>query len=164
MNAPLPNTARDPSALQAELVAALSQIVPDEALLDALCHASRRGVQVRLIVPQRSNHRLADLARERALRELVHAGAQVGLQPQMLHAKAMVVDDDFALCGSLNLDSRSLFINYEAMAVWLDRPEIEALARWFASRATGCRPHDGRAASLPRDVLEGLVRAVGFQL
>ena len=75
--------------------------------------AARRGVAVDVVLPARSNHRLADLARHAALRDLVAEGARVWLVPDMVHAKAVLIDDDLALAGSANLDERSLFLNYE---------------------------------------------------
>lgn len=146
------------------IVAVTPYFVPDDALLDAWCLACRRGVQVTLLVPLRSNHRLADWARERALRELAAAGAQVWLAPGMVHAKAVLVDDDLALSGSLNLDARSLFLNYEAMAVFYSGPELQWLSRWCARQIALALPYRPRRPSWTRDVAEGVVRAVGFQL
>lgn len=146
------------------LLLATPYFVPDEGLLEALLLAAKRGLQITLIIPERSNHRLADWARGRALRELAAAGADVRLLPGMLHAKAVVVDDALALCGSANLDSRSLFINYEAMAAFYGPAEIEWLGRWIGEAAR----HGKRASAEPpswwRDIGEGLVATVGFQL
>ena len=108
--------------------------VPDEALLEALLLAVTRGVQLLLVLPARSNHRLADWARGRAVRAVAAAGAQVCLLPQMLHAKAVVVDEVLALCGSANLDCRSFFLNFEAMAAFYDRAQIDWLAHWASPR------------------------------
>ena len=149
---------------QQRILAVTPYFVPDDALLDAWCLASRRGVQVSLLVPQRSNHRLADWARERALRQLVAAGAQVWLAPGMLHAKAVVIDDELALCGSLNLDARSLFLNYEAMAAFYGPAEVQWLSHWYDRQVAGAQPYQARRPSLLRDIFEGVVRAVGFQL
>src|SRR5207249_5836997 len=75
--------------------------VPDEMLARALELAARRGVDVRLVVPARSNHPLADLARVSYLRQLHDAGGQVLLfAPGMVHAKAVLIDDDLAIVGS----------------------------------------------------------------
>ncbi len=149
---------------QQRICAVTPYFVPDDALLDAWCLACRRGVQVSLLVPQRSNHRLADWARERALRQLVAAGAQVWLAPGMLHAKAVLIDDELALCGSLNLDARSLFLNYEAMAVFYGAEEVRWLSDWYARQLAHAQPYVARRPSLPHDIFEGVVRAIGFQL
>ena len=102
------------------LALATPYFVPDAALLMALCLAARRGVEVNLLLPARSNHRMSDLARRRALRALAGAGGRVWFVPHMLHAKLVVVDDVVAFIGSANLDSRSLFLNYELMFAFHD--------------------------------------------
>ncbi|MCM2346550.1 MAG: phospholipase D-like domain-containing protein [Acidovorax soli] len=149
---------------QRRIVAITPYFVPDEALLDAWCIACRRGVRVHLIVPARSNHRLADWARERALRQLATAGAQVWLAPGMVHAKAVLIDDSMALTGSLNLDARSLFLNYESMTAFYERAQVQWLSDWCARQMAAARPHHARQPSWLRDIAEGVVRAVGFQL
>ncbi len=138
--------------------------VPDAALLDALCLACRRGVQVNLVMPIRSNHRLADMARERALRQLSAAGGKVHLVASMVHAKAVVIDATMALCGSVNLDSRSLFLNYEEMTAFYGAPEISWLTVWINHLSSQATAYQARQPSWYHDVLEGIVRAVGFQL
>ena len=149
---------------QQRIRAVTPYFVPDDALLDAWCLACRRGVQVSLLVPARSNHRLADWARERALRQLVAAGAQVWLAPGMLHAKAVVMDDELALCGSLNLDARSLFLNYESMAAFYGPTEVQWLSDWHDRQVALARPYQAHRPAWWRDILEGVVRALGFQL
>ncbi|MFD2378734.1 phospholipase D-like domain-containing protein [Ottowia pentelensis] len=146
------------------LLLATPYFVPDEGLLEALLLAARRGLQITLVIPERSNHRLADWARGRALRELAAAGADVRLLPGMLHAKAVVVDEVLALCGSANLDSRSLFINYEAMAAFYGPAEIDWLGNWITETAQRGQRASARPPSWWRDIGEGLVATVGFQL
>ena len=138
--------------------------VPDPALLMALCLAARRGVQVDLLLPARSNHGLSDLARNRALRALALAGGHVWLAPGMLHAKLAVFDDELALAGSANLDSRSLFLNYELMLAFHDLDDVRSFQGWFDAERQGARPYVARAPSLARDVGEGLLLWLGFQL
>lgn len=138
--------------------------VPDDALLTAMCLAARRGVQVELMVPKKSNHRLADIARARALRDLVAAGARVLLVPDMVHAKAILVDDSLAFSGSLNLDSRSLFLNFELMLAFYAREDIAALSQWIDLNFCNLKQLQPVQPSLLRDTGEGLVRWLGFQI
>ena len=112
-------------------------------------------MQVHLIVPARSKHRLADLGRERALRQLSTAGARVWLAPGMVHAKAVVIDDSMALTGSVNLDARSLFLNYEHMTAFYDREPVQWLAHWCARHIATAQPHHARQPSWLRDIAEG---------
>jgi len=146
------------------IVAVTPYFVPDQALIDAWCLACRRGVRVSLLVPARSNHRLADMARERALRELSAAGAHIWLAPAMVHAKAVLIDDALALVGSLNLDARSLFLNYEAMTAFYGAQELRWLSQWCAHLIAQAHPYRARRPSWLRDIAEGVVRSVGFQL
>lgn len=138
--------------------------VPDAALLMALCLAARRGVQVELLLPARSNHRLSDLARQRALRALGAAGGCIRVTPHMLHAKLFVADAEVAFAGSANLDGRSLFLNYESMFAFHDAQAIAACSAWFAAEQHQAVPHAPARAGLLTDVAEGLVLWLGFQL
>ena len=113
--------------------------VPDEMLARALSLAARRGVDVRLIVPARSNHLSADLARESYLRDLHEAGGQVLLyQPVMLHAKAVILDNQLAVIGSANMDNRSLFLNYEVALFLYTRVQVEAVSAWATRLQDDC--------------------------
>lgn len=139
-------------------------VVLDDALLMALALAARRGVQVDLLLPARSNNRLADIARHRSLRALSGAGVRVWLAPHMLHAKAAIIDDVLALVGSTNLDSRSLFLNYELMVAFHHAGDIARFTAWFElERITAC-PYVARPPDLMRDLGEGLVLWIAFQL
>jgi cardiolipin synthase len=138
--------------------------VPDESLLQALCLAARRGVQVRLLLPAKSNHRLADLARGRALQQISAAGGQIHLYPSMLHAKLVIIDDEWLLLGSANFDSRSLFLNYELMIAFRERRTISACASWFEEHAGASGPWRAPAPGLLRNFGDGLLLWLAFQM
>ena len=146
------------------LLLATPYFVPDDGLLEALTLAARRGVRVLLLLPADSNHRLPDIARGRAVREMVEAGAEVRLLPRMMHAKAVVVDHALALCGSANLDGRSLFVNFEAMAAFYGPTQIDWLARWIEGQAAEGTLATATPPSWARDLLEGMVTSVAYQL
>lgn len=138
--------------------------VPGDGLRDALRLAARRGVQVTIAIPQVSNHRLADFVRARAMRDLARAGVIFKMLPFMAHAKAVVVDESLALCGSINLDGRSLLLNHESAVVFYDTQEIDWLAHWIETTASAGESYRARQPSLARDVAEGLVLTLAFQL
>ena len=138
--------------------------VPDSALLMALCMAARRGVVVDLLLPARSNHHLSDLARRRPLCALAAAGGRIWLAPQMLHAKLIVVDDLLALAGSANLDSRSLFLNYELMMAFHAPEVVERFAEWFETERASAQRSLPKRPGLLGDMVDGLVLWLGFQL
>ncbi len=134
--------------------------VPDEALVRGLVLAVRRGVDVRIIVPARSNHRTADLAGASYLRQVAEAGGTICCyQPGMMHAKSILVDNTFAVIGSANLDMRSLFLNFEISLFFTSPDEIGALARWFESTWPACGPL--ASAGRVRRVIESLARLIG---
>jgi cardiolipin synthase len=106
--------------------------VPDDLLYKALELAARRGVEVRIVVPAHSNHRLADWVGASLLRDLATAGADVRLYgPGMLHAKALLVDETVAMVGSANFDLRSLYLDYEVALLLYGQDEARWLAEWF---------------------------------
>jgi cardiolipin synthase len=146
------------------IVAVTPYFVPDHSLLVGLTLAARRGVDVSLIMPAKSNHRLADLARPRALRELAGAGGKVWLVPEMIHAKAVVIDGSIALAGSANLDGRSLLLNYELMVAFYDRDDVQRFAGWIERQMQGASRYVPRLPGLARDVAEGIVLWLTFQL
>ena len=146
------------------ILAVTPYFVPDPTLLMSLTLAVRRGVHVDLVLPRKSNHRLADMARHRALRELSAAGARVWLLPEMMHAKLVVIDDEVALAGSANLDQRSLFINYELMVAFYGKNDVRLFADWAASCLPEAELYQARAPRLWQEIAEGMLLWLAFQL
>jgi cardiolipin synthase len=146
------------------IVAVTPYFVPGEALLMALTLAARRDVVVDLILPAHSNHHLADFVRHRALRMLAAAGGRVWLTPYMLHAKAIVIDQDLAMAGSANLDARSMFLNYEFMIAFYAPDDIGRFADLLEQHRAAAHAYRAGKPSLWRDFTEGLVLWLGFQL
>lgn len=131
--------------------------VPTEGLMQAVATAARRGLDVRILVPARSNKRVADLARGPFLRDLQSAGCMVLLFGDgMMHAKACLIDAT-AWVGSVNFDVRSMLLNFEMALALHDAASTAALADWFTrleGRSTRGMPAVGRA----RRVAEGVFR------
>lgn len=146
------------------IIAVTPYFIPDATLLMALTLAARRGVLVDIIVPRRSNHRLADVARHRPLRDLAAAGARIWFEPWMQHAKAVVIDDQLALVGSANLDLRSLFLNYELMVAFYEPADVRRFAEWMERERSQATRFEPKEPGLLRDLLEGLLLWLAFQL
>jgi cardiolipin synthase len=92
--------------------------VPDDPILNALICAAMRGVDVQVIVPERGDSRLVDLAARSYFPEVLDAGVRVfEYRERFVHAKTFVVDDDVAIVGTANLDNRSFRLNFEVAAV-----------------------------------------------
>ena len=138
--------------------------VPDDSLRAAMRLAARRGVKVTIAIPRRSNHRLADFVRSRPMRDLAAAGVEFRLLSQMMHAKAVVIDETLAMCGSINLDLRSLLINHEAAVVFYGQEPIAWLARWISTAAEQGNAYRAEPPGLLRDIAEGVLLTVAFQL
>ncbi len=146
------------------IIAVTPYFVPDAGLETAMRLAARRGVGIDLCIPATSNHRLPDFVRHRALRALSEVGVRIHLLPYMNHAKAVVFDGSLAVSGSVNLDSRSLLLNYECAVVFYGAGEIDWLANWIQALIPDSTPFDGRAPGLWRDIAEGLLLTVAYQL
>src|SRR5205823_422261 len=100
----------------------------------------------------------------RALRELASAGGRVWLVPYMLHAKAVAIDDCLAMAGSANLDARSLFLNYELMVMFYAPADIERFAAFIEKHRDAATRYEPRSPGLLRDLTEGLLLWLAFQL
>ncbi len=106
--------------------------VPDENIVQALIIAQHKGVDVKLITPKHSDHFIADLGRSPYMRELDAIGADVVLyEGEMLHAKAILFDDLGGMVGSVNIDNRSLFLNYEIVSFAYSPQFIDSIESWM---------------------------------
>ena len=106
--------------------------VPDENMVQALVIAKHKGVDVKLITPKNSDNILADMGRSPYMRELDSIGADVLLyEGEMLHAKAVLFDSVGGMVGSVNLDNRSLFLNYEVVTFVYSSEFIQSMEEWM---------------------------------
>ena len=96
--------------------------VPDQAVMSALRLAVMRGVDVRVLIPSRPDHRTVFLASTLHAHDAIDAGIRIyRYQPGFVHQKVILVDDDAASVGSMNLDNRSFRLNFEIGALNVDR-------------------------------------------
>jgi len=134
--------------------------IPSEMIAEALRIAVQRGVDMRIIVPARSDQKLPDLARSQLLRDLGALGAKPLLYAKgMLHAKAVLVDDVAAIIGSANFDARSLYLNFEVSSVLYGKPEIAAVEQWIEGLMQQTQPLDVHAGR-SRELVEGIARLI----
>lgn len=100
--------------------------VPDESLSGALTIAAKRGVDVTIIVPEKVDSFLVQHASQAYYQELLDAGVTIALfKGGLLHAKTVIIDDDYCLFGTVNIDMRSFYLNMEvSLAIYT--PEMVA--------------------------------------
>ncbi len=122
--------------------------VPTESALTALTNAALRGVQVKLIVPERSDSRVVTAAARSYFKELQDAGVLVfEYGGRMFHAKTLLVDEIYGMVGSANFDNRSFRLNFEVVAVVVDPAFNQRLAQMFVDDLSHCHlvPPDRRS-------------------
>jgi cardiolipin synthase len=125
---------------------ATGYFVPDDALLVALALAAGRGVDVRLLVAERNNHPWLVVAGRSYYEELLNAGVRIfEYSAGTNHAKIAVVDEQWAMVGSANLDYRSLRLNFELNLLVHSPGHNAALAQILADDFSLCREIDRRS-------------------
>lgn len=136
--------------------------MPDETFLLALKSASMSGVDVRLMIPEHSDSRIADYATTSHLGELLESGIKVFLyRGGVLHSKSVVCDDYVSSIGSANLDFRSFFYNFEISAFVYDRAVAVDLKECFINDMKRCRQltlNEYRTRPFIRRCTESLVK------
>ncbi|KIQ01303.1 MULTISPECIES: cardiolipin synthase [Pseudomonas] len=105
--------------------------IPDEALFAALRLAVLRGVDVRILLPSRPDHRIVYAASSLFALEALRAGVRIfRYLPGFLHQKVALIDQDIGVVGSANLDNRSFRLNFEITLVTVDTAfarQVEAM-------------------------------------
>ena len=97
-----------------ELILTTPYFIPDDAMRMALLSAAARGVDVTLVVPEKPDGRIVKLASQAYFEELLEGGVKIAQYGDgLLHTKAITVDGDVAMFGSVNLDMRSFNLNFE---------------------------------------------------
>ena len=142
------------------LVLITPYFVPDDALVAALCSAADRGVEVQLVLPARNDSRMVNYACNAFFDELLQAGVEIHLYGAgLLHTKCVLVDHQFALVGTVNLDKRSLWLNFEMTLLVDDGEAMGELLQLADSYLSDAQPVcwlEWRQRPLRRRVTENL--------
>ena len=92
--------------------------IPTRHLNRVLRTTAKKGIDVRIIVPESSDHPIVDLCSRSFFSSLLKSGVKIYLyKGKMIHSKTIVIDDNWATVGTLNLDTASLIYNFEANIV-----------------------------------------------
>ncbi|ETI70016.1 cardiolipin synthase [Neobacillus vireti] len=106
--------------------------IPNQAIQTALRVAARKGIQVRLIVPDTNDGFLTQYATQSYFPELLRAGIEIySYQKGFLHKKVIIVDGDLASIGTANVDMRSFQLNFEVNLFLTGTESIQDLAAQF---------------------------------
>ncbi|WP_232680185.1 phospholipase D-like domain-containing protein [Nocardioides sp. R-C-SC26] len=136
--------------------------IPDQDFVDALKAAALRGVDVRLLVPLKSNHIVADWISRGYYSQLLDAGVSVlRFKGAMVHAKTATVDGTWSTVGTANIDRLSLTGNYEINVEVIDPDLALNLERIFAVDESNCSPltrHEWEARDLHRRFTEAFLK------
>jgi len=145
-----------------EIVLTTPYFVPGEALLTALRSAALRGIRVVLIVPEKIDSRLVRFASEAYHEDLLEVGVTIlQFRDGLLHTKSMVVDDEFTVFGTVNLDFRSFELNFEVSLIAYDHEfsaTTRALQRDYEARSHRLELAEWRARPRGRRLLENAVQ------
>lgn len=97
-----------------EVVISTPYFVPDQTVLDSMCAAAIRGIDVTLIVPKHNDSWIVSAASRSYYRHMLTHGVKIlEFRDGLLHSKTLTVDGKLSLIGSTNIDLRSFDLNYE---------------------------------------------------
>jgi cardiolipin synthase len=136
--------------------------IPDQAVLLALTSAAKRGVSVQIIVPERLDTRIGQYASQASYEDLLAAGVEIRrFSGGLLHTKAVLVDEDITVFGTVNMDPRSFYLNLELSLIMYE-PQINhafgAILDAYVSRSDGIDPDAWTARAPTQRFLENIMR------
>lgn len=136
--------------------------LPTDALLKDLITAALAHVDVRILIPRKSDSRLLDLASASYITECLRAGVKIYFYDAgMLHSKMIIVDDEFTTIGSTNFDFRSFEHNFEGNLFFYSREftaEMLKVYRDDLSHSSRIVPSQWRRRPLLKRAVESIVR------
>ncbi len=135
---------------------------PSDVLNSALQEAALAGIDVRLMLPARSDSKVVDLATHSYLDDMMKAGVKISFyKPGFLHSKLLIIDDMLSVIGSANMDFRSFEHNFEINAFVYDREFASRMAAIFEDDLAHCHtvtPGEWFTRPRTRRVAESLMR------
>jgi cardiolipin synthase len=145
-----------------ELLITTPYFIPGGNILDALHVAAMSGVQVKILVPDKSDSTLVNMAARSYYSELLDAGVEIYLyQKGFVHAKTMVSDGQLCIIGTANMDHRSFELNFEVNSMIYDVETAKELREVFyrdIKDAKKINPKTWRKRSFYRQLPERVVR------
>lgn len=148
-----------------ELIMTTPYFVPDESLLTALLSAAQRGIDVTIIVPEKIDSLLVRYACCSYFDDLLASGVRIlRFQGGLLHTKSMVIDGEISLFGSVNLDPRSFWLDFEVTLCVYDPDfgaRLMALQHKYAKKSVQIDLRVWRKRPGQKRFIENLARLFG---
>ncbi len=136
--------------------------LPDQVLLSALNVTALRGIEVRILLPERNNLRFVQWAAQAQAEQVLSGGCRLFLSPPPFdHTKLMLVDDFWCFFGSSNWDPRSLRLNFELNVEVYDQPLARQLGQLFDAKCLAAQEITAarmRTRALPVKLRDGFAR------
>jgi cardiolipin synthase A/B len=105
-------------AAQKQIIFTTPYLVPSDDILHAVCTAAQRGVEVIIIIPKKNDSLMVKWASRAFFSELLDSGVKLyQFNDNLLHTKSVLIDNQLSLVGTVNLDMRSLWLNFEITTV-----------------------------------------------
>lgn len=127
-----------------EILIETPYFIPSPIIRNALRRAIERGVKIKIVLPRYSDVKLVDVLRDRYLGKLYLMGADMYYYPHVLHSKLLIVDEEFFLLGSSNLDYRSFIYQYEVNLLGRDKKILRDLKKYFMQNLKESKPFSYR--------------------
>lgn len=129
------------SAATREVLIMTPYFLPTFDLMGALIAAQLRGLKVQIVVPGHNNIKPVHWAMQNTLKQLLESGLDIRYQPApFVHSKLLLIDGEYALIGSANIDPRSLRLNYEMGLEIFSKDVNRQLREYFVARAERSTP------------------------
>ncbi len=114
-------------------------VIIDTETNHALCLAAKRGVDVRLVVPEVPDKKIVYHLTRSYFPELIENGVKIfKFTPGFVHSKCFVADDRLAVVGSINTDYRSLYLHFENACYFVDHPVVDEVKKDFEDTFPRC--------------------------
>lgn len=115
-------------------------LILDEKMQSALIYAVKRGIDVKIIMPHITDKPYAYLLARNYYEKLIPHGVKIyEYTPGFVHAKEFISDDKKSVVGSINLDYRSLYLNFESAVYMYDSPAVADVERDFEETLKKCQ-------------------------
>ena len=115
---------------QEKIIFTTPYLVPSDDILHAICTAAQRGVEVIIITPKKNDSLMVKWASRAFFSELLSSGVKLyQFNDNLLHTKSVLIDNQLSLVGTVNLDMRSLWLNFEITTVIDDAQFAKSLSQ-----------------------------------